>query len=118
MEYSRNAEVVKCEDLDCENNQSCCCSECMCCSVCSASCQCPAATTDHNKKMAQILGFGDRAYRLAQLFKMILNYIVALSHFVMSVSPFVIKKQALAALRVAAMSWAEDLQLGFGHLGS
>ena len=49
---------------------------------------------------------------------MILNYIVALSHFVMSVSPFVIKKQALAALRVAAMSWAEDLQLGFGHLGS
>ena len=52
-----------CEDLDCENDQMCSCSMCVCCSACSALCECQMATRDPNQKMADILGFGDSAYR-------------------------------------------------------
>ena len=63
VEYTTDQETKICEDLDCENDQMCSCSMCVCCSACSALCECQMATRDPNKKMADILGFGDSAYR-------------------------------------------------------
>ena len=68
MDYSSKKEDITCEELDCEVILICRCSKCFCCSICTARCGCPAATTDHNKKMAQVLGFGDLAYRLANIY--------------------------------------------------
>ena len=64
MDYTVDTEVIRCAELDCEGRGICSCSRCLCCSICSALCDCPSATTDPNKKMAQILGFGDVNYRL------------------------------------------------------
>ena len=63
MDYTADNETNVCEDMECEKNQKCSCSKCLCCSVCSALCGCPMATEDPNKKMAEILGFGDFSYK-------------------------------------------------------
>ena len=65
VEYIPNRETRLCADLDCQDSQVCLCSLCVCCSVCVARCGCPAAQTDPNSKLAELLGFGDDAYRLA-----------------------------------------------------
>ena len=63
VDYTSEQETRKCSDLDCEIVEKCSCSKCLCCSVCAATCDCPVATKEPNKKMAEILGFGDWAYR-------------------------------------------------------
>ena len=62
VDYGVGEEVTLCESLDCEATQACFCSNCVCCSVCSAHCSCPQSTRDPDKKLAQILGFGDSNY--------------------------------------------------------
>ena len=67
MEYSNNKEII-CEELDCVKSQICRCSKFLCCTICAARCVCPAATTDPNKKMIQILGFGELGRRLVNVY--------------------------------------------------
>ena len=63
MDYTSTKTTKVCEELDCLNDQKCSCSNCLCCTICSTNCDCPAATQDPDKKVAEILGFGDWAYR-------------------------------------------------------
>ena len=63
IDYTSREDSKVCEELDCTNEQKCSCSNCLCCSVCSAKCDCPASTENPNKKVAEILGLGDWAYR-------------------------------------------------------
>ena len=63
VNYTSSKENKPCEELDCVADNKCTCSQCLCCSVCSALCECPAATHDPNKKIAEILDLGDWAYR-------------------------------------------------------
>ena len=69
VEYTAEAVPRHCSEIHCEENELCTCSLCLCCSVCASGCPCPLATTDPNKKLAQLLGFGDANYRLATLDK-------------------------------------------------
>ena len=63
VEYTIDRETKNCADLSCQERQACLCSLCSCCSVCSGRCDCPQATLDPNKKLAELLGFGDEKYR-------------------------------------------------------
>ena len=63
VEYSPNTNVKVCADLDCMEKKACWCSLCSCCSVCSSKCSCSEAITEPNKKLAELLGFGDSLYR-------------------------------------------------------
>ena len=59
IDYSFIKEVTKCNQA-CEG--PCECDECTCCTVCSLLCECPMATKDLDKKVREILGFGDASY--------------------------------------------------------
>ena len=61
--YATSADKKICKDLDCANSGKCTCSECLCCTVCASQCTCSEATLDADQKVAEILGFGDWAYR-------------------------------------------------------
>ena len=67
VEYVTEIVPSHCSEIHCEENEFCNCSMCLCCSVCASGCSCPLATSDPNKKVAQLLGFGDTNYRLAIL---------------------------------------------------
>ena len=63
VDYTSPKDIKNCQELECVKGLMCSCSNCLCCTVCSAKCDCPASTKDPNKKIAEILGFGDWAYR-------------------------------------------------------
>ena len=61
LDYSIQEEITTCSE--CELDLICSCSLCSCCSVCTQRCTCPRATKDVDRKMEEILGFGDENYR-------------------------------------------------------
>ena len=63
VDYSDSMEGRACDSQTCLLDEKCSCAECSCCSVCTQKCPCPAATSDPNLRLAQILGFGDTEYK-------------------------------------------------------
>ena len=103
MEYRPNIETRLCGDLDCEETEACLCSLCLCCTVCVAKCSCAVAQTDPDKKLAELLGFGDANYGYLIKQKLVLSSFLINLCLEMQLSSIDSKKDLIVILPTTVM---------------